>query len=135
MAQLLTLGWGVLEDVPGKEVVRRCRDRPWEPEVVFRSLPPEQFASFAEPGFVKITVSLRADPLSEGSLHLPNRDPCDPDRCAALAKVPPLLVLRLARRVPDPLDVVAAVEGGCGAAGKGEHTFGAGVAAEPGKSA
>jgi hypothetical protein len=41
--------------------------RPWEAEVVFHSLPPEQFASFSEPEFVKITVSLRADPLGDGA--------------------------------------------------------------------
>ena len=67
LSELLTLGWGVLEDVPGKEVVVGAVTRPWEPQVVFHSLPPEEFASFAEPGFVKIAVSLRADSLGEGS--------------------------------------------------------------------
>ena len=35
--------------------------------MVFRSLPPEQFASFSDPDYVKIVVSLRADPLSAGA--------------------------------------------------------------------
>ena len=67
MAQLLTLGWGVLEDVPGREVVVGAVTRPWEAEVVFQSLRPEQFASFSDPDYVKIVVSLRADPLSGGA--------------------------------------------------------------------
>ena len=67
MTQLLTLGWGVLEDVPGREVVVGAVTRPWEAEVVFQSLPPEQFASFSDPDYVKIVVSLRADPLSGGA--------------------------------------------------------------------
>ena len=36
MTQLLTLGWGVLEDVPGREVVVGAVTRPWEAEVVFQ---------------------------------------------------------------------------------------------------
>jgi hypothetical protein len=30
---------------------------------VFRPLPPEEFASFSEPGYVKIAWTIRADPL------------------------------------------------------------------------
>ncbi len=43
--------------------------RPWEPDVVFQALPPDEFATFSEPGFVKIVWTLRADPLdSETSI-------------------------------------------------------------------
>jgi len=38
--------------------------QPWKAEVVFRALPPEEFAAFAEPGYVKIAWTLRADPIS-----------------------------------------------------------------------
>jgi hypothetical protein len=36
--------------------------RPWEADVRFRSLAPDAFAAFAEPGQVKIAWSLEADP-------------------------------------------------------------------------
>jgi hypothetical protein len=35
--------------------------KPWEANVVFRSLPPNEFATFNEPGYVKIAWTLRAD--------------------------------------------------------------------------
>jgi hypothetical protein len=38
--------------------------RPWEANVTFRALPPDDFAAFNEPGYVKIVWTLRADPLT-----------------------------------------------------------------------
>ena len=55
------LGWVVLAEVPGHEIVMGAVTKPWEPNVVFRGVPPEQFAAFAEPGYVKIVWTLRAD--------------------------------------------------------------------------
>ena len=63
LAQMLSLGWAVLADEPGREVVVGAVTRPWEANVVFSPLPPEQFAAFDEPGFVKIVWTLRADPV------------------------------------------------------------------------
>lgn len=57
------LGWGVLADVPGREVVVGAVTKPWEPNVVFRALPPDRFAAFDEPGYVKIAWTLRADAI------------------------------------------------------------------------
>jgi hypothetical protein len=57
------LGWGVLAQVPGREIVMGAVTRPWEADVTFRALPPAEFAAFAEPGFVKIAWTLRADPV------------------------------------------------------------------------
>jgi hypothetical protein len=37
--------------------------KPWEANPVFRSVPPEEFARFAEPAYVKIALTLRADPI------------------------------------------------------------------------
>ena len=37
--------------------------QPWEAEVKFRSLPPDEFAAFDAPGFAKIAWTIRADPL------------------------------------------------------------------------
>jgi hypothetical protein len=63
LAATLALGWGVLSDVPGREVVVGAVTRPWEANVTFRALPPDDFAAFSEPGFVKIAWTLRADPI------------------------------------------------------------------------
>ncbi|HKY19898.1 MAG TPA: hypothetical protein VJM31_01650 [Vicinamibacterales bacterium] len=61
------LGWVVLADMPGHEIVMGAVTRPWEPNVVFRSLPSEEFASFNEPEYVKIVWTLRADAVSQYS--------------------------------------------------------------------
>jgi hypothetical protein len=61
------LGWVVLADMPGHEIVMGAVTRPWEPNVVFRGIPPEHFAAFNEPDYVKIVWTLRADAISEYS--------------------------------------------------------------------
>jgi hypothetical protein len=58
------LGWRVLAQIPGREVVLGAVTKPWEPNVVFRRLRPEEFADFQEPGYVKIIWTLRSDPIS-----------------------------------------------------------------------
>jgi len=58
-----SLGWGILAEVPGRKVVVGAVTQPWEANVVFRALPPNEFAAFDEPGWVKIVWTLRADPL------------------------------------------------------------------------
>jgi hypothetical protein len=63
LAMTQALGWGVLAEVPEREVVMGAVTRPWEANVTFRALPPGEFAAFAEPGFVKIVWTLRADPV------------------------------------------------------------------------
>ena len=61
--ETLSLGWGVLADVPGREVVVGAVTRPWEADVKFIALPPDRFATFAVPSFIKIAWTLRADPV------------------------------------------------------------------------
>jgi hypothetical protein len=65
--QLLTyvtsIGWRVLADVPGREIVVGAVTKPWEADVVFRGVPAAEFPGFAEPNYVKIVWSLRADPI------------------------------------------------------------------------
>jgi hypothetical protein len=65
LAEVQSLGWGVLADVPGREIVVGAVTKPWEANVIFRALPPDQFASFDEPGYVKIVWTIRADPINE----------------------------------------------------------------------
>jgi len=57
-----SIGWSVLAETPGREVVMGTVTQPWNPNVVFRPLMPEQFATFNEPEYVKIVWTLRADP-------------------------------------------------------------------------
>lgn len=63
LATTLSLGWGVLAEAPGRQIVVGAVTRPWEANVTFRPLPPEEFAAYSQPGDVKIVWTLRADPL------------------------------------------------------------------------
>jgi hypothetical protein len=63
LPQVKALGWGVLAETQGQEIVMGAVTQPWQADVVFRALPPNEFAAFAEPGFVKIAWTLRADAL------------------------------------------------------------------------
>lgn len=65
IATMQSLGWRVLAERPGREIVVGAVTRPWEADVVFRGLPPEQFAAYREPGNVKIVWTLRAEPAGE----------------------------------------------------------------------
>jgi len=58
------LGWVVLAEIPGHEIVMGSVTRPWEPNVTFRGILPDAFAAFDEPDYVKIVWTLRADPVS-----------------------------------------------------------------------
>jgi hypothetical protein len=61
----LALGWRILAERPGREIVVGAVTQPWLANVVFRGIEPEDFERFREPGYVKIVWTLRADPLSE----------------------------------------------------------------------
>ena len=61
-----SIGWGVLADVPDAEIVMGAVTQPWLADVVFRPLRADEFVRFAEPGFVKIAWTLRADPTPDG---------------------------------------------------------------------
>ena len=63
LARAKSIGWGVLAEHPGREIVLGAVTRPWLADVVFRPLPPDEFPAFNEPGFVKIAWTLRADPV------------------------------------------------------------------------
>jgi hypothetical protein len=63
IAEVRALGWGTLAEVPGREIVMGAVTQPWQADVVFRAVPPDQFAAFDEPGYVKIVWTLRADPV------------------------------------------------------------------------
>jgi len=58
-------GWGVLAEIPDREVVIGAVTQPWEANVVFRHVAPQKFSDFHEPGYVKIAWTLRADPAGD----------------------------------------------------------------------
>jgi len=64
--QMKSIGWGVLAEIPGREIVMGGMTRPWEANPVFRSLPAGEFATFVEPDCMKIAWTLRADPDPSG---------------------------------------------------------------------
>jgi hypothetical protein len=65
--RMKSLGWGVLAERPGREIVMGCATKPWEANPVFRTLRPDEFVAFDEPGYVKIVWTLRADPAGNGA--------------------------------------------------------------------
>jgi hypothetical protein len=67
LAELKTQGWGVLAEVPGHEIVLGTVTQPWAAKPVFRAVPPDEFAAFHDPGYVKIVFTLRADPLNSSA--------------------------------------------------------------------
>ena len=65
LAAVQSLGWDVLAERPGAEIVVGAVTKPWEADVTFRAIPPDQFFAYNEPGEVKIIWTLRADRISE----------------------------------------------------------------------
>jgi hypothetical protein len=63
LPQMRAIGWGLLAEIPGREIVMGAVTQPWMADVVFRPLPPEEFVAFHEPDYVKIVWTLRADSL------------------------------------------------------------------------
>jgi hypothetical protein len=47
-------GWVLLGDVPGREVAFGAVGRFWKPDIEWRDVPRDRFATFAEPGWGKI---------------------------------------------------------------------------------
>ena len=68
--RVLEMGWVVLEETPGRELVAGAYTQPWAPEVRFHGLPPAELVAFDEPGFVKIVWGIAADPAGEGRSRL-----------------------------------------------------------------
>jgi hypothetical protein len=67
LAETRALGWGELASDPGRELVMGAVCQPWQGEVVFRSMPPGEFAAFNEPGYAKIVWTLRVEPDGDGT--------------------------------------------------------------------
>jgi len=65
MEEVLALGWRVLAEEPGREIVVGAVTRPWLANPEFRGLTPEEFAAFNEPGYAQIAWTLAVEPAGE----------------------------------------------------------------------
>jgi hypothetical protein len=63
LAETRSLGWGLLDERPGRVVVCGAACRPWLGNVVFTPIPSGEFAAYAQPDQVKIAWSLEAESL------------------------------------------------------------------------
>lgn len=69
LKDMVDLGWILLGETPGKEMVLGQVSRPWKSVAATTGAPatPEKFTSFDEQGFARIATSLRIDPYGTGS--------------------------------------------------------------------
>ena len=65
LEQALAIGWVILEETPGRDLVAGAVTQPWVANVRFRGLPANEFVQFAEPGFTKIAWSMAARPVAD----------------------------------------------------------------------
>lgn len=60
-------GFRIIEDRPGEVFVVGAIAKPWEAEIPFLAIAPEDFISFSEPGWARIAWSLRFEPTIFGT--------------------------------------------------------------------
>lgn len=65
---MVDIGWVILEEAPGQELVAGTVTQPWEATVRFRGLLPAEFAAFGEPGFTKIVWNIAARESDGGAI-------------------------------------------------------------------
>ena len=110
LRQVQALGWIVLAEAPGREIVVGAVTKPWEPNVTFRGVPPDDFTEFNEPDYVKIVWTLRADPIGQRAVAVSHRDPCDDDGRGRTDEVPAVLGVLFAGHRSNPMVVARSVE-------------------------
>lgn len=59
-----SLGWGMLEERPGRFLVCGARCQPWLAYVRFSAISAQEFATYSQPDQVKIAWTLEADELA-----------------------------------------------------------------------
>jgi hypothetical protein len=67
VADMLQMGWGRLAEEANHFFVAGAVCQPWQADVIFSPVPPDQFASFAEPDQVKIAWTLETEALGPAS--------------------------------------------------------------------
>jgi hypothetical protein len=65
--QLRSIGWTIVGEEPGRELIFAAVTQPWQANPVFCGLEREEFEAFCEPGYAKIAFTLRVDPNGDGS--------------------------------------------------------------------
>jgi len=70
LAETKALGWGVLQEEPGRLVVCGARCQPWLADVKFVAIAPTDFADEAQPDHVKIAWTLEAEEIAPGVTRL-----------------------------------------------------------------
>ena len=103
VAETLGMGWGVLAEVPDREIVIGAYTQPWHEHVTFRPLPPEEFAAFSEPGYVKIIWTLAAEPAGPAESWVHHPYPRGHHRRRVPEEVPALLGTDVGGHHPHPL--------------------------------
>jgi len=63
IAEMLGIGWGRLAEASNHFFVAGAVCQPWQADVAFSPIPPDEFAAFAEPGLVKIAWTLEVQML------------------------------------------------------------------------
>ena len=66
LEEVLALGWRILAEEPGREIVLGAVTQPYKADVVFRGVPPEEFATFSEPDYVRIVWTMAVRPDGDG---------------------------------------------------------------------
>ncbi len=65
---MVDIGWVILEEAPGEELVAGTVTQPWEATVRFRGFSPSEFVAFEEPGFTKIVWNIAARESDGGAI-------------------------------------------------------------------
>jgi hypothetical protein len=86
VADTMVLGWGLLAHTPCRAIVMGAAARPWTRNVTFRTIPREEFVSFAEPDYVKIVWTLEADPIGPARTRFRTETRVEPTDAAARRK-------------------------------------------------
>lgn len=76
VAETVGLGWGILRERPGRELVMGAVTQPWKADVKFTAIPPDGFQAFAEPDLVKMSGRSRRSRLGPRSPGFARRRGC-----------------------------------------------------------
>ena len=69
VAGMLAIGWQCLAEHAGRYFIAGAACQPWNADPGFAAIPPDQFASFAEPDRVKIAWTIEAEPSGQTLTH------------------------------------------------------------------
>ncbi|MFI5210502.1 MAG: hypothetical protein ACHQ2E_08660 [Gemmatimonadales bacterium] len=70
VSETQAMGWGPLEEVPGRSYAAGAVCQPWRADVEFRPVEADRFAAFAEAGLVKIAWTIEVEPLEYNRARL-----------------------------------------------------------------